>query len=261
MATERHTDHLSRIETMWTVLAQAHGDETAAIRPAQERIIERYSGAVYRYLLGVLRNVDAADEVFQEFALRVLKGGFRNADQERGRFRDYVKTAVLRLVTDYYRRRKKKDPLARAGPLDEAGVAAADEQDAAVNFERSFLESCRDELLGRAWGALKVMQECTGQPYHAVLDYRARNPKVPSERMAVVLTEQLQPDAPFSPPGVRKLLQRAREKFAELLLYEVTQMMGSHTPEELEDELIELGLQPYCQSALDKRQSDSQDKS
>lgn len=253
MATEYHTDHLSRIETMWTIVAKAHSDQSSQIGAAQERIIERYSGAVYRYLLGVLRDADAADEVFQEFALRVLKGGFRNADQERGRFRDYVKTAVLRLVTDFHRKKKRKDPVVQAGPLDEAGVPADDDGDAAVNFDKNFLASCRDELLGRAWGALQVMEESSGQPYFSVLDYRARNPKTPSERMAVALTEQLQPDAPFSPPGIRKTLQRAREKFSELLLYEVTQMLGEHTPEELEAELIELGLQPYCQSAFDRR--------
>ena len=70
---------------------QAHGENTAEIIAAQGHIIDRYSGAVYRYPLAALRDRDAADEVFQEFALRLVKGGFRNSDQRRGRFRDYVK--------------------------------------------------------------------------------------------------------------------------------------------------------------------------
>ena len=58
-----------------------------------------------------------------------------------------------------------------------------------------------------------------------------------------------------SAAGIRKTLQRAREKFSELLLYEVGQSTNADSPEDLEAELIELGLQPYCQSALAKRQS------
>ena len=37
-------------------------------------LLQRYQGVVYRYLLGSLRDADAADELFQEFALRCLQG-------------------------------------------------------------------------------------------------------------------------------------------------------------------------------------------
>ena len=244
--------HLSRIETVWTMVLQAHQGQTSQINVAQERIIERYSGAVYRYLLAVLRDQDAADEVLQEFALRVIRGGFRHADQGRGRFRDYVKTAVLHLVTDYYRRRNRRRPVFGA-PVEDLDEVAAEEQHPGASFEQSFLDSCREELLGRAWGGLQAMEENTGQPYHSVLQFRASHPKATSDEMAAELTRQLQPPVPFSPASIRKILQRTRVKFSELLLYEVTQMMGRHTPEELEEELIELGLQPYCQAALSRR--------
>jgi hypothetical protein len=47
-----------------------------------------YHRAVHRYLLGALRDEDAAEELFQEFALRFVRGDFRWADRGRGRFRD-----------------------------------------------------------------------------------------------------------------------------------------------------------------------------
>src|SRR5262249_57514629 len=60
--------------------------------------------AVYRYLIGAVRDPDIADELFQEFALRLMRGAFRRADPRRGRFRDFLKTALSHLVTDHYRR-------------------------------------------------------------------------------------------------------------------------------------------------------------
>src|SRR5688500_14765658 len=85
---------LSRITTLWSVVGQAHGGATAGTASAARRVLmERYRGAAYRYLLGAVRSPDAADELFQEFALRFVRGDFRRADPDRGRFRDYVKAA------------------------------------------------------------------------------------------------------------------------------------------------------------------------
>lgn len=252
-SSQNYQEHLSRIETVWTMVIQAHGAQTSQITTAQEKIIERYSGAVYRYLLAVLRDRDAADEVLQEFALRVVKGGFRHANQDRGRFRDYVKTAVMRLVTDYYRRRKRRRPVFGGADIDNVGEVAAPSPTPDANFDESFITSCRDELLGRAWRGLQLMEESAGQPFYSVLNFRARHPETKSDAMAEALTDQLQPEKPFTAAGIRKTLERARQKFSELLLYEVSQMLGRHTPDELEEEVIELGLQPYCQSALSKR--------
>src|SRR5262245_63341462 len=78
---------LSRIETTWTLVFQAHqGQEPDAL--ARQRLLLRYRGAIYRYLLGALRDPDAAEELAQEFAVRFLQGGFRRADPQQGRFRD-----------------------------------------------------------------------------------------------------------------------------------------------------------------------------
>jgi hypothetical protein len=57
----------------------------------------------------------------------------------------------------------------------------------------------------------------------------------------------------FTADGVRKLLQRAREKFAEFLLEEVVASLEEPAPEQLEQELRELGLWVYCRPALLRR--------
>lgn len=240
-------EHLSRISTIWSMVFEAHGDDTEAVRAAQNQMMERYSATVYRYLLRVLGDMDAADEVFQEFALRVVRGGFRHANPERGRFRDYVKIAVLRLVTDYRRRQRASNV-----PLDAQQIEALAVQDQSeLNLDQTFLESHRDELLSRAWAALKSHEVETGQPFFSVLDYRARHSGATSEQMAAELNSQLKRE--LTAANLRKILQRAREKFAEILLKLVAESLGTGEVDQLEQELIELGLQPYCRTALKRR--------
>ena len=65
--------HLSQIQTAWSMVRQAHGDDTA-VHAAQQSLLDRYGGAVRRYALASLRDEDAADEVSQEFALRFVRG-------------------------------------------------------------------------------------------------------------------------------------------------------------------------------------------
>jgi RNA polymerase sigma-70 factor (ECF subfamily) len=139
--------HLSRIQTVWWMVRQAHGDHTA-VQAAQQSLLARYGGAVRRYALAALRDEDAADEVFQEFALRFVRGDFRQANPERGRFRAFVKTVVYRLIVDHQRRAKKR---VRDAPLHSNLADAAAGGDATAEDDALFRKSWRDELLARCW--------------------------------------------------------------------------------------------------------------
>ena len=57
--------------------------------------------------------------------------------------------------------------------------------------------------------------------------------------------------------GVRQMLHRARERFADLLVEEVAQTLGDPTDERLEEELIDLELYEYCRVALRRRDEDA----
>jgi len=241
---------LSRISTIWTMLGKAHHESGFDAADAQSALIQRYQGAVYRYLLGALRDPDAADELFQEFALRVVQGAFRRANPQRGRFRDYLKTTLIHLVTDYQNRRRNR-PVPLGKTFNEPAVppsdpAAADEQ---------FLQSWKEELLARAWELMEKAERLGGQPYYSVLQFRAENSDATSAEMAARLSEQLRPDNPFTNTGIRKTLQRAKTQFADLLLDEIAQSLDSPTAEELEQELIDLELMPHCRAALKRRQN------
>jgi RNA polymerase sigma-70 factor (ECF subfamily) len=196
---------------------------------------------VRRYLLGALHDPDAADELFQEFALQFLRGGFRRADPEHGRFRNYLKSALFHLVA-HYRRRQRRQPL----PLRED---AADPGPA--NSEQAFLRSWRDELLARAWRTLERAERPDGPPFYAVLRFRADHADLRSAEMALRLSAQL--GRPLTAAGVRQALHRARERFADALLDEVLHSLDRPAEEQLEQELIDLDLLDYCRPALQRR--------
>ena len=130
---ERSTPHerLSQISTLWTMLLNAHAEPADAARRARHGLLARYGGAVQRYLLSVVEDEDAATELCQEFAVRFLRGDFHRADPERGRFRNYLKTALIHLIGEYRRERSGRRgdrPLTANTPAprrhDAAGTAA-----------------------------------------------------------------------------------------------------------------------------------------
>jgi RNA polymerase sigma-70 factor (ECF subfamily) len=240
--------HLSQIQTLWSVVRQAHGDHTF-VHDAQQALLDRYGGAVRRYALAALRDEDAAEEVFQEFALKFVRGDFGRADPERGKFRAFVKTVVYRLIVDYQRRRKA---LVREGrqfsniaePAAEEGIVTAAE-------DVAFSASWRAQLLDRCWQRLAAAAESSGTPHHTVLRYRVDHPDAHSPELAAGLSEQL--GKPVSAGAVRVLLHRARDAFAELLFEEVAHSLDGQSLDDVEEELIELNLLEYCRPALEQR--------
>jgi RNA polymerase sigma factor (sigma-70 family) len=247
MESSELNSHLSSIQTQWTKLLRAHHEAADERVAAQKELLLRYYGAVYRYLLGTLRDPTAAEELTQEFAVRFLRGDFHRADPARGRFRDFMKTAVRRLAIDYWRKKEKAPtPLPEhASQLLDGNVVEADAMD------QPFLEKWREELLARTWEALVVFQEQSGQPYHTVMRWKAEQPKVHAAQLAARLGAEI--GKPVTEVRIRQVLHRARKKFTEFLVDEVARSIETTDSEKVEQELIELNLLNYCQSALARR--------
>ena len=211
--------------------------------------MDRYGGAVRRYLLGALRDADAADDVFQEFALKLVGGAFQRAAAGQGRFRNFLKTSLFHLIVDHQRRRRRQGierPLALDPP--DRPTPAGD----AANEEEAWTRSWREELLAKSWHSLSEAEQSSGTPYYAVLRFRCDHPDMHSPEMAVELGRTL--GKPLHVPAVRVLIHRAREMLAEHLLDLVRDSLDDASTEELEQELIELGLLDYCCAELRRRQ-------
>jgi RNA polymerase sigma-70 factor (ECF subfamily) len=246
MNNERLQDRLSQVTTMWTIVLQANEKEASAdAQDARRQVIHRYGSAVHRYLLGALRDRDAADEVFQDFAMRLLQGRICGAERERGRFRDFVKGVLFHMIADFQRVRNKE----RARISSEAHEPFAGDSGLA-EAEREFVRIWRDELLAQCWEELRRYERESGRPYYTVLRYRTDHPGVPSMRMASQLQQQL--DRPLSSAGVRQILHRARERFSDELLERVVHSLPNPSAQALEEELIALDVFDYCASALQR---------
>lgn len=234
--------HLSRIETQWNVVRKAHAEEDGA-EVARIQLIEQYGPAAKRYLLGALRNQDAAEEVFQEFALRLIRGDLKNADMSKGRFRNLVKTTLYHLIVDYHRKNQRNQKKTAIANVDELAAVEL-ESDA----DDPFLIAWRESLLEQAWSRLDQLEQETGRAYFTVLRTRVDHPRLTTRQLRDRLKGMLK-EVPTE-AALRVLLCRARRRFAHLLLEQVSRSFENPTDEQVEEELIELGLHHYCKVGL-----------
>jgi len=235
--------NISGIRTIWTDVKEAveGGSDNAA--KAQERVLQRYRSPIYRYLRACLGSENAADEVLSDFDTKFLRGDFRNASPERGRFRDLLKTVLRNLVMDYFKRKKRDMP-----NLSSTGGDLADDPESLLASDRQFLDNWRANLLEKSWAALEQFERETERPLYTVLKLRAMNAEMRSAQIAEELGRQM--NRAISADWVRKNLERARKQFADLLLQEVASSIDEPTPDSVEEELLDLGLFEYCKDAL-----------
>jgi RNA polymerase sigma-70 factor (ECF subfamily) len=236
--------HLSALSTCWTVLHDAHGTDPGRARAAQHVLVERYRPAIQRYLRAVVRDPHHADDLFQEFAVRLVRGDFRTVTPDRGRFRSYLKTVLYHLIVDWHRR-KPRAPTGNGSDLD--AVPAAGEASIA-GADGDFLAAWRQDLFDQAWAGLRALEQRGGKPLFAVLRLRTDRPELRSHELAELLAARL--GRPLSAGLVRKYLLEARERLADGLVAAVAESVAAPTPDAVADELQEVGLLDYCRDAL-----------
>ena len=191
-------------------------------------LIGRYHDAVHRYLRLKLRDANLADEVFQEFWTKLLTHKLAGADHNKGRFRDYLRTVLQRLIIDHFRSRKIQ-------PLPPGDLIDPSEPDA--DYDRVW----REALLKRALSRLETYEASTPKNrYATVLNLRRDNPKLPIEEITQNLEHQT--GQKITPESFRKTLQRARAKFFDLLVQELKDTIHPATDADIEDEIHALGL-------------------
>lgn len=220
-------DRLTTLETSWTVIRNAHTPGPAG-QAAMRELIGRYHDAVERYLRLKLRDRHLADEVFQEFWTKLLTHKLAGADHNKGRFRDYLRTVLHRLIVDHFRGRKLQ-PLPPGDLLDPSAP------------DHDYDQVWRETIIRRVWSRLETYEATTPKNrYASVLHLRVGHPNAPIEQLAQQLSEQA--GARISPEAFRKTLQRGRAKFLELLIEELRVTIHPATPEDIEAEIYDLGL-------------------
>jgi RNA polymerase sigma factor (sigma-70 family) len=229
-------DRLDAIATEWSVIHD----------PAQ--FVRRYSPAVQTYLAAIIKNPHDAEDVAQDFFLRVAKYGFVRARKDRGRFRDYLKTAVRNAAINFLRRKQHSKP---AG----SGIFQFADTDKGKQLrDQAWIAQWRQCLLDRARKALEKHQ--TGAPgnlfstvLNLLIEYPRDDAKSLAARTSALTGRPLRPDA------FRKQVSRARFMLAKLLVREVIQTLDRPTPAQVKEELIDLSLWEYVRDFLPPEQA------
>ncbi|MCI0685557.1 MAG: hypothetical protein L0Y71_25945 [Gemmataceae bacterium] len=219
-------------------MAQAGGGSTKKCEQARAWIVERYAGAVRRYLSKAV-GLEAAADLVQDFAQRVMEGRYHNAGKSPGRFRDYLKTCMFALVADY----RAKQARAKMQPLPEKWEPA---DHRVASDEEDWRRSWRQDLIDRTLDLLQREDRRQDRFRFAVLRLRMDQPELSSQKAAALLSERI--GKPVSDGWVRRRLMEARERFGELLLESVAESVNPPTPENIADELAKLDLLDYTSS-------------
>jgi RNA polymerase sigma factor (sigma-70 family) len=222
---------LNEITTVWSVVHD----------PSQ--FVLRYSPAIQRYLAALIPNCHDREEVAQDFFVRVVRHGFFRACHDRGRFRDYLKTAVRNAARNFLRRKQVENP-------GDSGLFESLADDAAQSAaEQEWVDQWRRCLLGRACRALaRHERQSPGNLFYTVLRMSADHPEDDTATLAARTSERI--GRPIQAAAFRKQVSRARRLLALLLLQEVAQTLDDPTPEQVQEELIEVGLWKYVRGYM-----------
>lgn len=214
---------LEHISTNWSMIE----DPT--------KFVLRYAPAIRQYIENLLKGAQDTDDVAHDFLVRVMTRGFSESQVTRGRFRDFLRVAVRHAVIDHWRAKRPTT----ADPQVLEATLAVPEDDA-------WVDSWRACLLDAAWLRLRHYERANpGNLYYTVLKLSSEEPDRDSTQLAAAVSSTtgraLRADA------YRQQLHRARRKFAELLVEQVRETLRQDDPEELADELRELGLGRYVE--------------
>src|SRR5262249_18099412 len=139
--------------------------------------VMRYGRAVQRYVLAILRDADAADEVWQELVAGLLQRGGPVTWPGRGRFRDYLRTSARNAALTYLRKKSRQ----RTAELPD-DVAA--DRDLAGDWQQC--------LLDKVWRELDAAERRgSGNFVHTALRIYSEHPELDSPAQAALASERL----------------------------------------------------------------------
>jgi hypothetical protein len=209
------------------------------------KFVLRYASAIQSYFGALIKNRHDAEEAAQDFFLRVSQYGLVRTRDGRGRFRDYLKVAVRNAALNYLRRNRSTRSVA-FGALHDAAS-----QGAGVAADRTWDAEWRRCLFDRARRSLeKLQQRSPGNLFHTVLNMVVENPLERSEDLAARTSALI--GRPLQAAAFRKQVSRARRMLAKLLVKAVAQTLDNPTPEQIEEELIDLALWAYIRDYLSR---------
>jgi RNA polymerase sigma-70 factor (ECF subfamily) len=224
--------------THWTLVMDAADSQAPGSLAALEQLCQAYWFPLYAYVRRLGRSAEDASDLTQEFFARVLeKKTLKVADQERGKFRTFLLTALKNFLAKEHEKANRQK---RGGGATHLSL---DFQDAEGRFIQEPSHDCApDRLFEREWAKallervlLRLRDEFStaGQP----------------ERFTLLSAHLVEPEEcgsyadtaaklKMSEGAVKTAMHRLRARYRELYREEIAAQVGS--PEEVEAEIQHL---------------------
>lgn len=209
------------VTTHWSVVVTAGRTDTTRARDALAKLCQTYWFPLYLYVRRRGHSPEDAQDLTQEFFARLLERNWvASADQEKGRFRTFLLTAMNRFLADEWdkARAQKRGGGVPAVPLqfDTAetryGVEPADNTTPEKSFERRWALTLLEAVLKR----LQAEYESQGK---ADL-FAALNPCLVGERTTQPYAA-LATSLGTSEAAVKSAVHRLRQRYRQLLRDEI----------------------------------------
>ena len=219
--------------TRWSLVVAASDPKRKEVRSALASLCENYWYPLYAFLRRRGYPADQAQDLTQEFFIRVLEGRYLDrADPEKGRFRAFLLTSLKFFVSDEQdRNRAQKRGGGALLPLEFSSGEERYQREPAHDEtpERIFERRWALSVLDRVVESLRKEFVQHGRPEHF-------------ERLKVFLLGQ--PDAPYvsralemntSEGALKVAIHRLRKRYRELFRHEIANTVAD--PADVEAEL------------------------
>ncbi len=207
------------------------------------QFVLRYAPAVRRYLAALIKDSHDAEDVTQNFLLRMLKHPFNLPQIHGGRFRDYLKAVLRNAALTHLRQTSRL-----AVPADLGHLAAPDVESAA---DEVWIAEWRNCLVQRAWEALEQYERQAPDSL-AFTSLRLATEHSDEDSSALAARAADRSGRPVRPDAFRKQLSRARRRFAQFIVDAIRQSLAEPSSDDVLEELADLGLMTYVRDFLPK---------
>ncbi len=218
--------------THWSMVISAGGPRSAEAGRALATLCENYWFPVYAFVRRAGHSADDAQDLTQEFFVRLLDKQFlAAADRNKGRFRTFLLTAVKRFLANEYDRLQAKKRGGGHTILSLEGLEARYCQEPADTltperiFERQWALTLLDQVLARLHA--EMASEGKAALFDAMKGHLTGSQTVSYARTAAGLG--------MTEGAVKVAAHRLRQRYRELLREEISQTVAG--PDEIEEEV------------------------
>lgn len=227
--------HVVFLTTHWSVVLTAAGGDIPNAQAALEKLCLTYWYPLYSYVRRRGHSPEDAQDLTQEFFARLLERNWvKTADQQKGRFRSFLLSAMNHFLADEWDKARAQKRGGGLPPLplqlDTAearyGMEAADPVTPEQSYERRWALTLLEEVL------VRLREEYRQQGREHL--FTALHPCLTGDRVSQPYA-RLGAKLGMSEGGVKAAVYRLRQRYRQLLRDGIAQTVA--TPEEVDEEL------------------------